>query len=569
MLLTIQDWYRRWARNAGFWLLVIMLIIVLLIASYTYLGYRRAATELVLERDQQLAALSAARLREELGNLAESLELLARSRDLSSGDLERQRRAIAEAAPRLAVFDGGVVLLNQRGVVQTTYPEDPELIGADWSDQALFQGVFDESLLYISDSRHVGSDDQRVVILGVPVQAEEGQFAGALVGMFRIGKDTLSPFYASIVRLRLGQSGTTYIVDGTGRILFDSESGRIGRNLTSGQLALLRSGAETDAMLTVDERGNKIVAAFAPVPGTAWQLLIEDDWAILTQSTRRYSNILLLSFGVALALPPLSLAVLSRQRRFKLLADVLPPREEHIVHLLRRELHPQQLPVLPGWDLFFKRASGKRGGHDFFDTMIVPNGQLLLVVGRVEAGGVKGALALATTRSMLRSTGQQMIEPQEALDRCNKLLCSERPEAYAVRSLYLLLDPTTGNLRYANAGQPPLLITGSEVRTENTEAAHPMGASLDVEYFGGQVSIEVDEALVVLSPSMMEASNFNGERFADRAASILGRGHVDNEALAENLLIEYERFVGRGAERETDVSVLILRRIAYETDGGA
>ncbi|MGD8850036.1 MAG: cache domain-containing protein, partial [Anaerolineales bacterium] len=338
----LQERFRRWRRNAGFWLLVLIMLIVLLVAVYTYKGYRNAATELVLERDEQLVVLSAARLREELGNLSENLEVLARSRDLSSGDPARQREAIEEAAPRLAIFDGGVLLLDEKGLVLLSYPERGDLNGEDLSDQALFQGVFDENLLFVSDVQRMGMDGQQVVMIGVPIQGDEGQFSGALVGMFELGADSLSAFYASIVRLRLGQSGTTYIADSSGRILYDSGSGRIGRSLTVEQLSILDEDGGPEALLTVDEHGNQIVAAFAPVPGTPWELIIEDDWAILTQSTRRFSNVLLLSFGVAMVLPPLSLAILSRQRRFRILADSLPQREEHIVRVLRRELHPQQ-----------------------------------------------------------------------------------------------------------------------------------------------------------------------------------------------------------------------------------
>jgi hypothetical protein len=403
-------------------------------------------------------------------------------------------------------------------------------------------------------------------MIGTPIQDEGGHFVGALVGLFNLGEDTLSAFYASIVRLRLGQSGTTYIADGNGRILYDSESGHIGANLTPEQTSMLESQDESGALLTRDERDNQIVAAYAPVPGTTWHLIIEDDWALLTHETRRYSSILLLSFAVALVLPPLSLAVFSRQRRFKLISDLLPLREDHIVRILRRELHPQKLPVLPGWELFIKRDSGERGGHDFHDAMILPNAHLMMVVGRVEAGGIEGAMALTTARSMLRATGQEMLSPQEALQRCNRLLCAERPEEYAVRSLYMILDPSSGAVQYANAGHPQFFITGSKTRAEQNHASMPMGAKLEVEFTRGEIKLERGESLVILSSSMMETKNYRGDLFGQAAAEILTREHIDKEAMAENLFVEYERFVGRGGQHEKDLSVLILRRLQTQSE---
>ncbi|MGD8634430.1 MAG: cache domain-containing protein, partial [Anaerolineales bacterium] len=292
MPLRLQVWLRRWTRNAGFWLLVFIMIAVLIVAGYTYVGYRQAATDLVLQRDKQLVVLSAARLREELGNLAENLVLLARSRDLASGDLERQQKAIEDSVPRLAIFDGGVILLDERGSVKVVYPEKPEIIGMDWSELALFLSVFDEAPLFISDSFRMIPDEDPVILLGVPIQDEEGQFSGAIVGSFKLGEDTLSAFYASMVRLRLGQSGTTYIVDGSGHIIYDSRSEKIGRSLSVEQLSAFDLEGEANAFLTEDDQGNRVVAASAQVPGATWQLIIQDDWATLTQSTRRFSNIL-------------------------------------------------------------------------------------------------------------------------------------------------------------------------------------------------------------------------------------------------------------------------------------
>ncbi len=55
-------------------------------------------------------------------------------------------------------------------------------------------------------------------MIAAPVRSPNGEFLGALAGMFRLGESAISPFYASIVRLRLGQSGNTYLLDGMGKI---------------------------------------------------------------------------------------------------------------------------------------------------------------------------------------------------------------------------------------------------------------------------------------------------------------------------------------------------------------
>jgi hypothetical protein len=60
---------------------------------------------------------------------------------------------------------------------------------------------------------------------------------------------------------------------------------------------------------------------------------------------------------------------------------------------------------------------------------------------------------------------------------------------------------------------------------------------------------------------MMQAKNFKGERFEEAVIEILRREHMSDEAMAEDLIVEYERFIGRGAVDDHELSVLILRRL--------
>jgi hypothetical protein len=42
--------------------------------------------------------------------------------------------------------------------------------------------------------------------------------------MFQLGEPTISAFYANIVRLRIGETGSTYLLDGDSHILYHRRS---------------------------------------------------------------------------------------------------------------------------------------------------------------------------------------------------------------------------------------------------------------------------------------------------------------------------------------------------------
>ncbi|HET7011351.1 MAG TPA: hypothetical protein VFI11_11285, partial [Anaerolineales bacterium] len=73
------------AGNLGLWPLGLTMVALLGVVVYTYLAYRQAATDLVLERDKQLTVLSAVRLQTDLSDYADLLVFLARTREMSEG----------------------------------------------------------------------------------------------------------------------------------------------------------------------------------------------------------------------------------------------------------------------------------------------------------------------------------------------------------------------------------------------------------------------------------------------------------------------------------------------------
>ena len=132
MLSDLKDrlWRSRWIS----WLLLLAVFVLAAVALRTFLDYRSAAMDLVLEVNQQVTHLSAVRVQNELSKFSDALVTLARTQDMSSKNPVLQTRALRQALPiREGLFDGGIVLLDNFGKVTAVEPERPELLGADWS----------------------------------------------------------------------------------------------------------------------------------------------------------------------------------------------------------------------------------------------------------------------------------------------------------------------------------------------------------------------------------------------------------------------------------------------------
>lgn len=555
------DW-RRWRRWLIAGTMVVTLAVLAGVAVFTYLAYQRAAVALVVERDHQVAYLSAARLRDELLKFTGELTSLARNPAIYRDTITDQLIALKKASPRLVVFDAGVVLLDRFGRVRATQPERSDIILSDWSDRPFFRELLPSSEVAFSDASPDGPGGRAVVAISVPVLDDNGGFVGALVGMFGLGESRSSSFYASIIRLRLGQSGNTYVVDGNERILYDSGYDRIGEVMNVAELS--GSSLQGGASRTRDAAGNDIVLAYAPVPGTHWTLVTEDDWATVTSSTQQYARILMALLALGIVLPALGIGLLLREQNAAMLERERTEQGARVTNLIQEQLLPKQLPVLPGWSLAVSYQPAPAGRRNFHDFLLLPDGRLMLMVGDVTERGLPAAHLMAMTRATFRGAARRQLPPCEALEDANVLLCPEVAEGHHVSCVYGILDPWSGRLLLANAGfsKPVLSAKGSEARLCSPGA--PLGIGLEAHYEQDEVILCPGDTILLFSEGLMNVRNARGETFGSgRLASALEWQADGAQQAVESLLAALREFAGRDTG-QSDVTLIMLERSASD-----
>ncbi|HSR59013.1 MAG TPA: PAS domain S-box protein, partial [Candidatus Binataceae bacterium] len=287
------------------WSFVPTTIILLAVALVTFYAYQRVTEDLVVGRNQQVTRLSAGQLAADLGNYTDSLTTLARTADISQGDPARQSAALEQAASRLAVFDGGMLVLNHLGQVVATDPGRSALLGQDWSTRAFFREIIHNTGPTFSD---ILPGNPEIIAVAVPILSEQGESRGSLVGMFHLDASTVSAFYAGLVKLRLSDNGSTFLVDSVGRVIYHPDPSRIGGDLH--QQAVVQQVLKRQAgyLRTRDLDQRDILATFAPVPGTPWGLVNEEDWSSLLASGRSYEQFLIMLLALGVVVPTLVVA---------------------------------------------------------------------------------------------------------------------------------------------------------------------------------------------------------------------------------------------------------------------
>ncbi len=285
------------------WSFVPTAIILTAVALVGFYAYQQVTETLTIQSSRELARLSAGQLAAELTDYSRTLTTLAYTADLYDNNPDVQRAALKQASNRLMLFDGGVVILNNYGIVTAAEPERPEIIGQDWSNRVYFRQMAASPGTVFSDIVGDGAQGTPVVVAAVPIINNRGEFMGAMVGMFRVGANSLSPFYGSIVRLRIGVNDAAFLVDRNGLVLYHTDDSQIGQNMSAQPVVQQVINGKADALRTHDPSGREIVAAFAPVPGTPWGLVTEEGWDALLAPGQRYIQSLFLLLVLGLVIP--------------------------------------------------------------------------------------------------------------------------------------------------------------------------------------------------------------------------------------------------------------------------
>jgi sigma-B regulation protein RsbU (phosphoserine phosphatase) len=113
---------------------------------------------------------------------------------------------------------------------------------------------------------------------------------------------------------------------------------------------------------------------------------------------------------------------------------------------------------------------------DFYDFLERPDGQVYLAVADVSGKGLNAALPMAKAASLFRVLGKHAATPGELLAAVNRELCETAHRGMFVAMTVGLLDPGSGSVRLANAGNPPSLLIRGDGRYAPLHAdAPPLG----------------------------------------------------------------------------------------------
>ena len=237
--------------------------------------------------------------------------------------------------------------------------------------------------------------------------------------------------------------------------------------------------------------------------------------------------------------------------------------EVQLARQIQQTFLPESLPELAEWELAARWKPARQVGGDFYDVFELPNNQMGLFIADVSDKGVPAALFMALTRTLVHAAVIETDTPADALRHVNDLLVPDTKQGMFVTAVYAVLDMTTNELTYVNAGHnPPLLVRSNGSQEYLTRTGVALGAAEDMIYEQVTISLEQDDSLLFYTDGLTESYNIDGDFYGEeRLEAALSETHCSsaNELMdvVEKSLFE---FVGDMPAAD-DLTMLALRKV--------
>ena len=240
-------------------------------------------------------------------------------------------------------------------------------------------------------------------------------------------------------------------------------------------------------------------------------------------------------------------------------------REHRIAETLQRSLLPDRLPEIPGVLLaarYLPATSDLEVGGDWYDVAQLPNGSIGLAIGDVAGHGLRAASTMGQLRMALRAYALEEGSPSQVVGRVRRLVRVLVPDI--VTLIYLVFDPESGTLRFANAGHPPPLLVDGDGQTSYLEGGlgPPLGA---IAHPGQDIDaathLDAGSTLLLFTDGLVERRGASILDGLTRLKTLAADPGEDLEALCDQLLSAMVT-----DEVSDDIALLALRQVPFAAE---
>ena len=213
----------------------------------------------------------------------------------------------------------------------------------------------------------------------------------------------------------------------------------------------------------------------------------------------------------------------------------------------QESLLPNRQATLNGVEVCCRYMPCSALGGDLYDYVSVADGRIAVLIADVSGHGVSAAMLTGIVKSAFHASHADDFEPCAVVQRVSAGLAAFSPDRF-VTLVAALLSPDQRELRYVNAGHPPIALWNGSQELRWLESTGPLVSPvlLTSSWEEPVVRLEEGNHLLLYTDGVSETLADEDGRAELRLAGLIDRVPAGGPALLDAILAEvYDELAGR------------------------
>ena len=222
---------------------------------------------------------------------------------------------------------------------------------------------------------------------------------------------------------------------------------------------------------------------------------------------------------------------------------------------------PTNFPDNEDFGIYAQMIAAKEVGGDFYDFYKLNDTTVVFLAADVSGKGIPAAMFMMTAKTIIKDLAESGMAVNDIFTKANEKLCENNESGMFVTAWMGILDITTGQVKFANAGHNPPLLKRANGSFEylKTRAGFVLAGMEGVRYRAGELTLNPGDRLFLYTDGVPEATNAENKLYGeDRLLSFMNQNTtMEAVKLLPALKANIDEFVGEAPQFD-DITMLML-----------
>ena len=222
---------------------------------------------------------------------------------------------------------------------------------------------------------------------------------------------------------------------------------------------------------------------------------------------------------------------------------------------------PTNFPTDEDHSIYAQMIAAKEVGGDFYDFYKLNDTTVAFLAADVSGKGIPAAMFMMTAKTIIKDLAESGMAVNDIFTKANEKLCENNESGMFVTAWMGILDLTTGNVQFANAGHNPPLLKRANGDFEylKTRAGFVLAGMEDIRYRAGEITLNQDDRLFLYTDGVPEATNVDNKLYSeDRLLDFMNKNaSMEATELLPALKANIDEFVGEAPQFD-DITMLMF-----------